>query len=135
MLLELFGEDSDDEGMVSPLDETPEFIISCKERIAPWIVKLLTPYYIKGRIKGKALFKALAKHLIRLIYHCSRHPSKIFVIINYKLVSKIVYFIVTAYTCFYVIKFDEATNYSLDIHRKKLFFNQHNKNLVTEIKY
>lgn len=133
MLLELFGEDSDDEGMVSPLDETPEFIISCKERIAPWIVKLLTPYYIKGRIKGKALFKALAKHLIRLIYHCSRHPSKIFVIINYKLVNLLVKLFILL--CFYVIKFDEATNYSLDIHRINLFFNQHNRNLVTQIKY
>ncbi|XP_038207372.1 uncharacterized protein LOC119829070 isoform X2 [Zerene cesonia] len=76
LLADLFGEDSDDEGVVSPLDETPEFVTSCKERIAPWVVKLLTPYYIKGRIKGKALFKALAKHLIRLIYQCSRYPEE-----------------------------------------------------------
>lgn len=74
MLTNLFGDDSDDEGVLSPLEETPEFVISCKERIAPWVVKLLTPYYIKGRIRGKALFKALAKHLIRLIYQCSRYP-------------------------------------------------------------
>lgn len=76
MFLELFGEDSDDEGVMSPLEESPEFVISCKERIAPWVVDLLTPYYIKGRIRGKALFKALAKHLIRLIYQCSKYPSK-----------------------------------------------------------
>ncbi|VVD03734.1 unnamed protein product [Leptidea sinapis] len=68
MLHELFGDDSDDEGVVSPLNETHEFVISCKERVAPWVVKLLTPYYIKGRIRGKSLFKALAKHLINLIY-------------------------------------------------------------------
>ena len=73
---ELFGYDSDDEGILSPLEETPEFIISCKERMAPWVVKLLTPFYIKGHIKGKGIFKALAKHLIRLIYQCSRYPGK-----------------------------------------------------------
>ncbi|CAG9793430.1 unnamed protein product [Diatraea saccharalis] len=76
MLTELFGEDSDEECIMSPLEETPEFVISCKERIAPWVVKLLTPYYIKGRIRGKSLFKALAKHLIRLIYQCSRYPQE-----------------------------------------------------------
>ncbi|CAG4959955.1 unnamed protein product [Colias eurytheme] len=76
LLADLFGEDSDDEGVVSPLDETPEFVASCKERITPWVVKLLTPYYVKGRIKGKALFKALARHLIRLIYQCSRYPEE-----------------------------------------------------------
>ncbi|CAG9112727.1 unnamed protein product [Plutella xylostella] len=75
--LELFGEDSDDEeDVMSPLDETPEFVLSCKERIAPWIVKLLTPHYVKGRIRGKTLFKALAKHLIGLIYQCSHYPSE-----------------------------------------------------------
>ncbi|CAH0677771.1 unnamed protein product [Spodoptera exigua] len=73
---QLFGADSDDEEILSPLDETNEFIISCKERIAPWVVKLLTPYYVKGQIKGKLIFKALAKHLIRLIYQCSRYPEQ-----------------------------------------------------------
>ncbi|XP_045484442.1 uncharacterized protein LOC110992450 isoform X2 [Pieris rapae] len=76
LLADLFGDDSDDEGVMSPLEETPEFITSCKERIAPWVVKLLTPYYIKGRIRGKALFKSLAKHLIRLIYQCSKYPEE-----------------------------------------------------------
>lgn len=76
MLTHLFGNDSDDDEIMSPLDETPEFIVSCKERIAPWVVKLLTPYFRKGRIQGKALFKALAKHLIGLIYQCSRYPRK-----------------------------------------------------------
>ncbi|KAI5645774.1 hypothetical protein NE865_02044 [Phthorimaea operculella] len=75
-LRQIFGDDSDDEGVLSPLEETPEFLTSCKERIAPWVVKLLTPYYIKGRIRGKALFKSLAKHLIRLIYQCSHYPSE-----------------------------------------------------------
>lgn len=74
--VELFGPDSDDEGVVSPLDETNEFIDSCKERITPWVVKLLTPYYIKGRIRGKVLFKSLAKYLIKLIYQCSQYPRK-----------------------------------------------------------
>ncbi|XP_023950637.1 uncharacterized protein LOC112054925 [Bicyclus anynana] len=75
-LLLLFGDDSDDEGVVSPLEETHDFISSCKERIAPWIVKILTPYYVKGRIRGKALFKSLVKHLIRLIYQCSKYPQE-----------------------------------------------------------
>ncbi|CAF4842098.1 unnamed protein product [Pieris macdunnoughi] len=76
LLADLFGDDSDDEGVMSPLEETSEFITSCKERIAPWVVKLLTPYYTKGRIRGKALFKSLAKHLIRLIYQCSKYPEE-----------------------------------------------------------
>ncbi|XP_013139597.1 PREDICTED: probable serine/threonine-protein kinase DDB_G0288147 isoform X2 [Papilio polytes] len=76
ILKDIFGEDSDDEGVMSPLEETPEFVRSCKERIAPWVVKVLTPFYIKGRIKGKALFKSLAKHLIRLIYQCSKYPNE-----------------------------------------------------------
>lgn len=74
--VQLFGPDGDDEEILSPLDETNEFITSCKERIAPWVVKLLTPYYIRGHIKGKLIFKALAKHLIRLIYQCSRYPEQ-----------------------------------------------------------
>ncbi|CAH0731915.1 unnamed protein product, partial [Brenthis ino] len=74
MLLDLFGEDSDDEDVVSPLEESTEFVISCKERITPWVVKILTPYYVKGRIRGKSLFKSLAKHLIKLIYQCSKYP-------------------------------------------------------------
>ncbi|XP_068619517.1 uncharacterized protein [Battus philenor] len=76
ILQDLFGEDSDDEGVMSPLEETQEFITSCKERIAPWVVKVLTPFYIKGHIKGKVLFKSVAKHLIRLIYQCSKYPSE-----------------------------------------------------------
>ncbi|KPI94224.1 hypothetical protein RR46_06675 [Papilio xuthus] len=76
LLKDIFGEDSDDEGVMSPLEETPEFVRSCKERIAPWVVRVLTPFYIKGRIKGKALFKSLAKHLIRLIYQCSKYPNE-----------------------------------------------------------
>ncbi|CAG4991142.1 unnamed protein product [Parnassius apollo] len=76
ILVDLFGDDSDDEGVMSPLEETQEFITSCKERIAPWVVRTLTPFYIKGGIKGKALFKAVAKHLIRLIYQCSKYPSE-----------------------------------------------------------
>ncbi|XP_039759958.1 uncharacterized protein LOC120633706 [Pararge aegeria] len=75
-LLDLFGDDSDDEGVVSPLEESHDFVTSCKERMAPWIVKILTPYYIKGRIKGKNLFKSLVKHLIRLIYQCSKYPHE-----------------------------------------------------------
>ncbi|XP_072933431.1 uncharacterized protein [Epargyreus clarus] len=76
LFVELFGDDDDEEDLMSPMEETPEFVLSCKERIAPWVVKMLTPYYIKGRIKGKALFKALAKHLIKLIYQCSQYPEQ-----------------------------------------------------------
>lgn len=76
LFADLFGPDSDDESILSPLEETPEFVLSCKERIAPWVVKILTPVYTKGHIKGKALFKALAKHLINLIYQCSHYPEE-----------------------------------------------------------
>lgn len=74
--LDLFGQDSDDDELMSPLNETKEFERSCKERIAPWVVKILTRHYNHGRIKGKIVFKNLVRHLLNLIYQCSRYPSK-----------------------------------------------------------
>lgn len=93
MYLELFGEDSDDEGMKSPVDVTPEFVASCKKRIGPLTVKLLMPYYRTGRIRGRALFKALAKHLTKLIYEYAPYPSTYFLnhyfFLSFMVVSKV----------------------------------------------
>ncbi|KAL4719268.1 hypothetical protein ACJJTC_016893 [Scirpophaga incertulas] len=76
-LLELFGENSEDEdNIMSPLDETSDFIISCKQRITPWVVNTLTPLYVKGRIKDKTLFKLLTRHLLKIIYKCSKYPKE-----------------------------------------------------------
>lgn len=75
--MQLFGEDSDDEeGIVSPAAESGEFVASCKSRIDSWVMAILAPYYARGRIQGKLLYKAVARHLIELIYKCKPYPSE-----------------------------------------------------------
>lgn len=65
--IELFGE-SDDEEMKpdSPIC-IEEHLTACKERIAPWIVKHLMPFYKKRRIKDRQLFKVVAKHIADML--------------------------------------------------------------------
>lgn len=65
--IELFGE-SDDEGMTtdSPIC-IEEHLTACKERIAPWVVKYLMPFYKKRRIKNRELFKVVAKHIADML--------------------------------------------------------------------
>ncbi|CAD6236195.1 GSCOCG00008097001-RA-CDS [Cotesia congregata] len=59
---ELFGEENDDEEMMpaeSPI-HIEEHLNGCKERIAPWVVKYLMPYYEEKISGNKLLFKAEA---------------------------------------------------------------------------
>ncbi|XP_066602077.1 uncharacterized protein [Prorops nasuta] len=73
---ELFGE-SDDEDMmpVSPIC-IEEHLTACKERIAPWVVKYLMPFYKKRRIKSRQLFKTVAKHLTDMLIIQNTFPEQ-----------------------------------------------------------
>lgn len=76
MFLQLFGEDEDDdEGILSPMEESPHLVLSCKTRISMWVLTTLTPYYGMGRIRGKNLFKSVVKYLIDLIFKCKQYPG------------------------------------------------------------
>ncbi|XP_011869405.1 PREDICTED: uncharacterized protein LOC105562872 [Vollenhovia emeryi] len=61
--LHLFGEFEEDEMMPDSPICIEEHLPACKERIAPWIVKYLMPFYKKRRIKNRQLFKAVAKYI------------------------------------------------------------------------
>lgn len=65
--IELFG-DSDEEEMMpeSPI-HIEEHLAACKERIAPWVVKHLMPFYTKGVIRDRLLFKTVAKHIADML--------------------------------------------------------------------
>lgn len=64
--LELFGE-TDEEMMPDSPICIEEHLTACKERIAPWIVKHLMPFYKKRRIKNRQLFKVVAKHIADML--------------------------------------------------------------------
>ncbi|XP_078044983.1 uncharacterized protein LOC144474203 [Augochlora pura] len=74
--IELFGE-SDDEDMMpdSPIC-IEEHLTACKERIAPWIVKHLMPFYKKRRIKNRQLFKIVAKHIADMLIIENTFPEQ-----------------------------------------------------------
>ncbi|XP_076183329.1 uncharacterized protein LOC143155015 [Ptiloglossa arizonensis] len=74
--IELFGE-SDDEEMKpdSPIC-IEEHLTACKERIAPWIVKHLMPFYKKRRIKDRQLFKVVAKHIADMLIIENTFPEQ-----------------------------------------------------------
>lgn len=77
-LLELFGEDSDDEELCcySPSIELDETLMgSCKTRIAPWVVAALMPPLKEGRIASRQLFKKLAKRLAESILLENQYPD------------------------------------------------------------
>ncbi|XP_015121120.1 uncharacterized protein LOC107043928 [Diachasma alloeum] len=61
---ELFGDDDgEDLAPDSPI-RIEDHLTSCKERIAPWVVKYLMPFYSRKKvIKDRLLFKAVAKHI------------------------------------------------------------------------
>ncbi|XP_046734831.1 uncharacterized protein LOC124404594 [Diprion similis] len=75
--LELFGE-SDDEDMMpdSPIC-IEEHLNACKERIAPWVVKHLMPFYKKKRITDRKLFKTVAKHIADMLIIENTFPEEI----------------------------------------------------------
>lgn len=60
---ELFGESDEEEMMPESPIHIEEHLTACKERIAPWVVKYLMPFYSKKLIKDRLLFKAVAKHI------------------------------------------------------------------------
>lgn len=64
--IELFG-DTDEEMMPNSPICIEEHLTACKERIAPWIVKHLMPFYKKRRIKNRQLFKVVAKHIADML--------------------------------------------------------------------
>ncbi|XP_006559775.2 uncharacterized protein LOC726071 [Apis mellifera] len=74
--IELFGE-TDDEEMIpdSPIC-IEEHLTACKERIAPWIVKHLMPFYKKRRIKDRQLFKIVAKHVADMLIIENTFPEQ-----------------------------------------------------------
>ncbi|XP_046470402.1 uncharacterized protein [Neodiprion pinetum] len=74
--LELFGE-SDDEDMMpdSPIC-IEEHLNACKERIAPWVVKHLMPFYKKKRIIDRKLFKTVAKHVADMLIIENTFPEE-----------------------------------------------------------
>lgn len=74
--IELFGE-SDEEDMMpdSPIC-IEEHLTACKERIAPWIVKHLMPFYKKRRIKDRQLFKVVAKHIADMLIIENTFPEQ-----------------------------------------------------------
>lgn len=65
--IELFGENDDEEMMPDSPICIEEHLTACKERIAPWIVKHLMPFYKKRRIKDRQLFKIVAKHVADML--------------------------------------------------------------------
>ncbi|XP_076653500.1 uncharacterized protein LOC143359456 [Halictus rubicundus] len=74
--LELFGE-SDDEEMMPDLPICiEEHLTACKERIAPWIVKHLMPFYKKRKIKNRQLFKVVAKHIANMLIIENTFPEQ-----------------------------------------------------------
>lgn len=65
--LELFGECEDEEMMPESPICIEDYLPACKERIAPWIVKYLMPFYKKRRIKDRQLFKTVAKYIADML--------------------------------------------------------------------
>ncbi|XP_077270399.1 uncharacterized protein LOC143901749 [Temnothorax americanus] len=63
----LFGDAEDEEMMPASPICIEEHLPACKERIAPWIVKYLMPFYKKRRIKDRQLFKAIAKYITDML--------------------------------------------------------------------
>ncbi|XP_029052659.2 uncharacterized protein LOC114880616 [Osmia bicornis bicornis] len=74
--IELFGESDDEEMMPDSPICIEEHLTACKERIAPWIVKHLMPFYKKRRIKDRQLFKIVAKHIADMLIIENTFPEQ-----------------------------------------------------------
>ncbi|XP_071643698.1 uncharacterized protein [Temnothorax longispinosus] len=74
--LRLFGESEDEEMMPDSPICIEEHLPACKERIAPWIVKYLMPFYKKRRIKDRQLFKAVAKYITDMLIIENTFPEQ-----------------------------------------------------------
>ncbi|XP_020289609.1 uncharacterized protein LOC109857570 [Pseudomyrmex gracilis] len=73
----LFGECGDDDELMldSPIC-IEDYLPACKDRIAPWIVKYLMPFYKKRRIKNRHLFKAVAKYITDMLIIENTFPEE-----------------------------------------------------------
>lgn len=89
---ELFGEDDDEEEMMpeSPI-HIEEHLNACKERIAPWVVKYLMPYYEEKISGNKLLFKAVAKHVSDKLILENTFPGKFIYLILNKSTYQLIY--------------------------------------------
>ncbi|XP_043268808.1 eisosome protein SEG2 [Venturia canescens] len=65
--IELFGAPDEEETMPESPIRIEEHLTACKERIAPWVVKYLMPYYTKRIIDNRLLFKTVAKHIADML--------------------------------------------------------------------
>ncbi|KAL0111542.1 hypothetical protein PUN28_013032 [Cardiocondyla obscurior] len=74
--LQLFGEFEEEESMPDSPICIEEHLPACKERIAPWIVKYLMPFYKKRRIKDRQLFKAAAKYIADMLILENTFPEQ-----------------------------------------------------------
>ncbi|KYQ50936.1 hypothetical protein ALC60_10076 [Trachymyrmex zeteki] len=74
--LHLFGEFEEEEMMPDSPICIEEHLPACKERIAPWIVKYLMPFYKKRRIKDRQLFKAVAKYITDMLIIKNTFPGE-----------------------------------------------------------
>lgn len=73
---QLFGEFDEEEMMPDSPICIEEHLSACKERIAPWIVKYLMPFYKKRRIKDRQLFKIVAKYIADMLIIKDTFPGK-----------------------------------------------------------
>ncbi|XP_034939467.1 uncharacterized protein [Chelonus insularis] len=75
--IELFGESEEEEEMMpeSPI-HIEEHLTACRERIAPWVVKYLMPYYNKKMIQDRLLFKAVGKHISDMLLIENTFPEE-----------------------------------------------------------
>lgn len=71
----LFGESDDEESMPESPVCIEEHLQACKERIAPWIVKHLTPFYNHRRISSRELFKTICRHATDMLIINNTFPG------------------------------------------------------------
>ncbi|CAL1679596.1 unnamed protein product [Lasius platythorax] len=75
-IAKLFGECEEEEMMPDSPICIEDHLPACKERIAPWIVKYLMPFYKKRRIKDRQLFKAVAKYITDMLIIENTFPEE-----------------------------------------------------------
>ncbi|XP_051160776.1 uncharacterized protein LOC127281215 [Leptopilina boulardi] len=72
----LFGESDDDDTQPESPICIEEHLQACKERIAPWIVKHLTPFYNQKRISSRELFKTICRHVTDMLIISNTFPDE-----------------------------------------------------------
>ena len=65
--LELFGESDNEDALPESPVCIEEHLRACKGRIAPWVVKHLSPYFNQNRIASRELFKIIGKHVTDML--------------------------------------------------------------------